>query len=155
MKNVFLDTNIFIDFLAHRGEFYEPAALIVSLGIQDRIRLQVSALSFATADFILSQRQKWPSSRIVSEFKRFIEICQITTIDEETIKKSTLSHFEDFEDGMQYNSALAFSSDVIVTRNVGDFSKSRIPVMEPNDFLDIWEEEHQDELETTYGDDDQ
>ena len=39
MKNVFLDTNIFIDFLAHRGDFYEPAALIVSLGIQDKIRL--------------------------------------------------------------------------------------------------------------------
>lgn len=145
MKNVFLDTNVLIDFLAHRGEFYEPAALIVSLGIQDRIKLQVSALSFATADFILSQHHKWPSSRIVHEFDSFIKICRITTVDEETIKKSILAPFEDFEDGMQYYSASAFSSDIIVTRNPDDFSKSRIPVMEPNYFLDIWEDEHPDE----------
>ena len=58
MKNVFLDTNIFIDFLAHRGEFYEPAALIVSLSIQNKIHLQVSSLSFATASYILSQHHK-------------------------------------------------------------------------------------------------
>ena len=145
MKTVFLDTNVFIDFLAHRGEFYEAAALIVSLAIQDRIQLQVSALSFATAGYILSQHHKWTNSRIVSEFDRFIKICRITTVDEETIKKSVLAPFEDFEDGIQYYSALDFSSDVIITRNFDDFSNSRIPVMEPNDFLDNWEEEHLDE----------
>ena len=146
MKNVFFDTNVFIDFLAHRGEFYEPAALIVSLGIQDRIKLQISALSFATAGYILSQHHKWTSSRIVKEFDSFIKMCRITTIDEEIVKKSVLAPFEDFEDGMQYYSALEFSSEVIITRNLDDFSKSQIPVMEPNDFLDKWEEEHLDEL---------
>ena len=44
MKNVFLDTNIFIDFLAHRGEFYEPAALIVSLGMQNKIQSHVTLM---------------------------------------------------------------------------------------------------------------
>ncbi len=29
MKKVFLDTNIVIDFLARRGQFFEPAAQIV------------------------------------------------------------------------------------------------------------------------------
>ena len=29
---VLLDTNILIDYLAHRGQFFEPAAQIVQLG---------------------------------------------------------------------------------------------------------------------------
>ena len=89
MKNVFLDTNVFIDFLAHRGEFYEPAALIVSLGIQDRIKLQISALSFATAGYILSQHHKWTSSRIVKEFDSFIKMCRIWFNTSNSIKQIT------------------------------------------------------------------
>ena len=146
MKNVFLDTNIFIDFLAHRGDFYEPAALIVSLGIQDKIRLQVSSLSFATASYILSQHHKWDTPRIVREFDSFINICKITTVDEIIVRRAVSAPFIDFEDGMQYYSAMSFSSDYIITRNSDDFSESQITVMEPNEFLDLWEQEHQDEL---------
>ena len=146
MKNVFLDTNIFIDFLAHRGNFYEPAALIVSLGIQDKIQLQLSSLSFATASYILSQHNKWDTSRIVREFESFINICKITTVDDTTIRQAVSAPFTDFEDGMQYYSAMSFSSDFIITRNSVDFSESQITVMEPNEFLDLWEQEHQDEL---------
>ena len=32
MKKVFLDTNILIDYLARRGQFFEPAAQIAQLG---------------------------------------------------------------------------------------------------------------------------
>ena len=145
MKKVFLDTNIFIDFLAHRGRFYEPAALIVSLAIQDAIQLQLSSLSFATASYILSQHHHWESRRIVREFDNFIRICRIATVDEMIVKQSVSDPFEDFEDGLQHYSALAFASDVIITRNAGDFSESRIPVMEPNQFLDIWEQEHSEQ----------
>jgi len=35
MKKVFLDTNVLIDYLARRGQFFQPAAQIVQLG-QDR-----------------------------------------------------------------------------------------------------------------------
>ena len=142
MKKVFLDTNVFIDFLAHRGEFYEPAALIVSLAVQDKIQLLMSSLSFATAGYILSQHHKWSSSQIVREFANFIKICGITTVDENVVKQTVSAAFEDFEDGMQHFSALAFGSDVIITRNTDDFIESQISVMEPNQFLDIWELEN-------------
>ena len=49
MKKVFLDTNILIDYLARRGQFFEPAAQIVQLGQQHEFGLLVSAMSFATA----------------------------------------------------------------------------------------------------------
>ena len=58
MKKVFLDTNILIDYLARRGQFFEPAAQIVQLGQQHEFSLLVSAMSFATASFILEAHLK-------------------------------------------------------------------------------------------------
>ena len=60
MKKVFLDTNILIDYLARRGQFFEPAAQIVQLGQQHEFGLLVSAMSFATASFILEAHHKLP-----------------------------------------------------------------------------------------------
>lgn len=78
---------------------------------------------------------------LVREFDNFIRICKVTTVDEDTIKQAVSTPFEDFEDGLQHYSAMAFGSDIIITRNTDDFINSQIPVMEPNAFLDSWEQE--------------
>ena len=70
MKKVFLDTNILIDYLARRGQFFEPAAQIVQLGQQHEFGLLVSAMSFATASFILEAHHKLSNETIVRKFGR-------------------------------------------------------------------------------------
>lgn len=40
--NVFIDTNVFLDFIARRGDFYAPAATIISLAYREKINLMVS-----------------------------------------------------------------------------------------------------------------
>ncbi|HEX2968284.1 MAG TPA: PIN domain-containing protein, partial [Bacteroidales bacterium] len=55
---------------------------------------------------------------------------------EETIKDALQSEFPDFEDSIQYFSALDSKRiDVIITRNIKDYKKSDIPVMTPGDYL--------------------
>jgi hypothetical protein len=44
---------------------------------------------------------------------------------------------EDFEDAMQYYSALREQADVIITRNKDDYAAAQIPVYEPQEFLDL------------------
>ena len=58
MIKVFLDTNILIDYLSCRENFFEPAALIFQLGKRKKCQLLVSSLSFATASFILQAHYK-------------------------------------------------------------------------------------------------
>ncbi len=41
----------------------------------------------------------------------------------------------DFEDALQAVSAEACGADWLVTRNVADFSQSRVPALTPKDFL--------------------
>ena len=43
--------------------------------------------------------------------------------------------FSDYEDSLQYFSALRHECDVIITRNVKDFTESVIPVLTPDEFL--------------------
>lgn len=48
-------------------------------------------------------------------------LCEITNVDKEIIKKCLSFERKDFEDSVQYESALLHQVDVIVTRNVKDF----------------------------------
>ncbi|MBK8506061.1 MAG: hypothetical protein IPL46_30020 [Saprospiraceae bacterium] len=43
--------------------------------------------------------------------------------------------FKDFEDGLQYYTALESQCDLIVTRNLRDFKESAIPVLSPREYL--------------------
>ncbi|MBO4800438.1 MAG: PIN domain-containing protein [Bacteroidaceae bacterium] len=137
MKNVFIDTNVFVDFIAHREEFYEPAALIISLASRKRINLLVSALSFATASYLLEHHYKMSSNEIIEDYQCFISLCNVTTVNQEIVKLSVNSNFLDFEDAMQHFSAVMDGADYIVTRNKPDFALSKIPVYEPQEFLQM------------------
>ncbi len=59
-----------------------------------------------------------------------------TNVMIDTIDDSIRSEFDDFEDAMQYFSAMRESVDYIVTRNKKDFKSAQIPVFEPQEFID-------------------
>ncbi len=133
---IFLDTNILIDFLAKRSEFFIPAWGVVSRSRQGDIIL-VSALSFATASYILENHHKMSQEAIKTLFDNFKDKCSITPVDSVTVQESVASCFIDFEDAMQYYSALRENADLIITRNKSDFEASTIPIYEPQEFLDL------------------
>ena len=136
MKKVFLDTNVLIDYLARRGQFFQPAAQIVQLGQDRQCELLVSALSFATASFIMESHHKLPNEVIVQKFAQFVKMCNVTPVDSLIIDEAIASRFSDFEDAMQYFSAMRENIDYIVTRNKKDFKAAQIPVFEPQEFID-------------------
>ena len=137
IKKVFLDTNVLIDYLARRGQFFEPAAQIVQLGQERKIKILVSALSFATASFILEAHHKLSNEAIVRKFSEFIKMCNITPVDSLVIEEAIASQFSDFEDAMQYFSAIREDADAIITRNVNDYSTSQVAVFDPQSFLNM------------------
>ena len=118
MKKVFIDTNVLIDFLGERESFYQPAALIASRADRKEIELMVSSLSYATASYI------------------FATLCTITSIGADTVTKALYSPFKDFEDALQFNSALEAGAEIIITRNKKDFTQSSLPVLTPTEYLD-------------------
>jgi predicted nucleic acid-binding protein len=134
MIKVFFDTNIMIDVIGRREQFCQPSLQIMSLADRGLIGVYVSAMSYATASFILGRDNK--ELDIVREFSKFMKITTATLVDSSTIEQSVESKFKDFEDAMQYFSAKHEDIDYIITRNKKDFIASDIPVFEPQEFVD-------------------
>lgn len=134
MIKVFFDTNIMIDVIGRREQFCQPSLQIMSLADRGLIRVHVSALSYATASFILGRDNK--ELDIFREFSKFMKITTTTLVDYLTIEHSVESKFKDFDDAMQYFSAKHEGIDYIITRNKKDFIAADIPVFEPQEFID-------------------
>lgn len=131
---VFLDTNIVIDFYDQRGDFYYPAAVIFDLAHKRKIQLYVSAITFVNAFFIL--RKSYSREELYQSMLGLAALCEITDVDKEIIKKCLSFERKDFEDSVQYESALLHQVDVIETRNVKDFRDFAENVQTPADFLE-------------------
>ena len=133
MRRLFIDTNIILDLLGERDLFYEAAAKLATLADKGKVTLVVYPISFATVNYFLS---KFETAKIAREklrkFKILTEICQL---DEHIIDKGLNSSFKDFEDSLQYFSAVDSGCEIIITRNGKDFKNSLLPVMTANEFL--------------------
>ena len=135
MMTVFLDTSILIDYLSRREPFFVPSALLFQLGKRKKCQLMLSSLSFATASFILQAHYKMTHDAVVTLFGKIVELCHITAVDAHTVQDAIASDFKDFEDALQYYSAVRLKADYIVTRNKQDFIHSAVPVHTPEEFL--------------------
>ncbi len=133
LQNIFIDTNIMIDLLGERKPFYENAAEIASLADRNKIKLFVSAVSFSTASYVLSKY--YNAENVKDKLRKFKIISNICDLTEPIIEKGLNSKFNDFEDSLQYFSALENDCNILITRNVKDFKESHIPILTPDVFL--------------------
>lgn len=131
--NVFLDTNVMLDFVGERNPYFEISQIIVNLADKGKIKIYVSALSFATCSYFLTN--EFGTAITKDKLAKFKILSTIVSLDENIVEKSLLSKFSDFEDGLQYFSALKENCKYILTRNEKDFKNSEITIMTPDEFL--------------------
>ncbi len=130
---LFWDTNVMLDFLGEREPFYISAAKIATLADKREIKVFVSAISYTTISYFLTKYEGLEKTK--DKLRKFKVISEICELDELIIEKGLNSDFSDFEDSLQYFSALRSECDIIITRNGKDFKKSELPVMTPDEFL--------------------
>ncbi|HVV55544.1 MAG TPA: PIN domain-containing protein [Mucilaginibacter sp.] len=130
MKNIFIDTNILIDFLADRRPFSLDAAKLFDFAINEKITVHVSAISYNNIYYILRKSLSDNSAiRLLEELQEMTVIADVTG---KIIRRSLKAGFKDYEDAIQYFCALSIPGiDCIVTRNSKDFKKSALAIMTP------------------------
>ncbi|MHC1706637.1 MAG: type II toxin-antitoxin system VapC family toxin [Bacteroidales bacterium] len=134
MNKLFIDTNIVIDLLAKKEPFYDEAAILFTLADRHKIRLSVSALTFANTNYILLQSKKPEEAKHI--LRKLKLLVQVLSIDEKIVWLSLNDDdFKDYEDALQYYTALENEVDAIITRNLKDFRKAKLPVMTASQFL--------------------
>jgi len=130
---LFLDTNVVMDLLGEREQFYDSVAKIASLADKGKIQLIVSALTYSTVYYLLS---RFEDREVVKEkIRKFKVIAETSDLTDKIINKGLSSKFRDFEDSLQYYSAVETDCNLLITRNVKDFKDSEIPVFTPDEYL--------------------
>jgi len=130
---LFLDTNIMLDLLGERIPFYHSIAKIATLADKRKITIVVSALSYATVSYFLTKYEN--SEKAKEKLRKFKIISEICDLDGLIIEKGLNSNYTDFEDSLQYFSALKSDCGIIITRNGKDFKLSQIPIMTSEEYL--------------------
>ncbi len=138
MKNIFLDTNILIDFFADRKPFSIEAAKLFNYSFKKKISIYISAVSYNNIYYIL--RQSFSHLKAIKMLSELNEWTDIIDVSKEVIRKSLKSGFKDFEDAIQYNCAKSYTKiDFIVTRDTKDFKTSSLPILTPKEALTLIE----------------
>lgn len=134
MKNrLFIDTNVMLDLLGERVPHYDSIAKIATLADKGKVKLIVSALSYATVFYLLSKFED--SNKVKEKLRKFKIISEISDLDNKVIEKGLSSNFTDFEDSLQYYCAIKADCSILITRNGKDFKTSEIPVMTSEEYL--------------------
>ena len=98
------------------------------------LELTISSLTFANTNYILTKLKSAKEAReILRKFKVLVELLSL----DDKITELALSdnNFPNFEDGLQYYTAIENQVDVIITRNKKDFKNSKVPVLTAKEFL--------------------
>lgn len=133
MEKVFVDTDIVLDLLSARQPHYKYAAELFSLADENAVRLYVSSLTFANINYILSKQLSSAQARkMLLKFKTLVNVC---AVNDKIIELALASDFNDFEDAIQYNTAIENGLTTLLTRNLKDFKKAGIAIQTAQQFL--------------------
>lgn len=135
MNNIFIDTDIILDFLIKREPFIESAREIFRRAEKKGIHAFVSSLSFSNLFYIL--RKALSQQKAISVLSQFRLLVTVLSVDEDIIDAALASSFSDFEDAIQYYTAQKGSIPLILTRNIKHYKNHAhsIEILSPNEYV--------------------
>ena len=134
--NLILDTNIILDVLQKRVPHYLSSQKIWRFCENKNVVGYISTLTFANLIYVL--RKNTTPNDIESIYQILAGIFVFADLTEQHISTATHLHWKDFEDALQYATAVEVKADYIITRNKKDFEGSDIPCLTPSDFCDLF-----------------
>ncbi len=133
MIKTFIDTNIFLDILCKREKFVDDALSIFDMAVDNQIELLISDLSIANIKYIT--RKEIPVDKFYDLIQTFRPIFTIVPLGTDVIDKALDLRANDFEDALQYFSAVQANADCLVTRNIKDYGFAKMEVLDSQTFL--------------------
>ena len=133
MDKVFVDTDIVLDLLSFREPFYNASAHLFSEADKGKIKLHVSSLSFSNLNYILSKQYSADQAR--KKLLKFKTLVTVLAVTDKVVELSLSSDFKDFEDGLQYFTAIENNIKTLLTRNLKDYKTAEIPIMTAEQYL--------------------
>ncbi|HLZ72177.1 MAG TPA: PIN domain-containing protein [Dehalococcoidia bacterium] len=133
MTDALLDVNIVLDYVLARAPYLAEATAIWEAAARHEYTGYVAAITPPTVFYIVRRERGRAAARLAIE--RILAGLQICPVSEPVLRDALLLPFTDFEDAVQYASAVAASIDVIVTRDLNDCRGAALSVLSPAEFI--------------------
>ena len=130
---VLVDTNVLLDVLCERSEFYEDSAAIWTMAEQGRLTGFIAAVSLTNIYYIV--RRLGDHRKAMKSMVQLRDIFTLAACDGHILNQAIDAKLADFEDAVQYFTAIHAGADTIITRNVKHFPKGNPPAVTPKEFL--------------------
>lgn len=132
---IFLDANIIVSVLNKEYPLFTHTSRILSLTDHPRFTVFTSPVCLAIAFYFAEKKYDTASAK-----KRIEVLCdhiKIAATDKNTVIKSLRNPaINDFEDGIEYYSAVDTKCNCIITEDIGDFYFSKIEVLGSEAFFE-------------------
>jgi predicted nucleic acid-binding protein len=131
---IFLDANILVSVLNKEYPLFTITSRIVSLADNPKFTVFTSPVCLAIAFYFAEKKHK--SVLAKKKIRILCEHINISDANKNTVVQSLENvAVNDFEDGLEYYSALENKCDCIITEDILDFYFSKIEVIRSEDFF--------------------
>ena len=128
-----IDTNVILDVLCDREPFAEDAQTVFKMCEVKRVEGFISAHSVPNIIYIM--RKELDTEKISDILEKLTLIFKIADLKGSDLKNAVRLRFADYEDAVQSVCAQRIGADVIVTRNIKDFSGSKVMAITPSELI--------------------
>ena len=128
-----IDTNIVLDVLMNRSEFVKDSSMIWKLCETEQVKGYISTLTYANMIYIM--RKQLTSDQIEDVFHKLNLIFEFADFSPAVLERAINMKWKDFEDAVQSATAESVHADYIITRNLKDFTQSKVLAFTPSELL--------------------
>jgi len=125
-----IDANILLDVLQNRENFVRASSMVWKLCETEQAKGYISALTFANLVYIM--RKEMDAQRIEEVLHMLSLIFEFAELNDSDLFRAAALQWPDFEDAVQSE---RIHADYIITRNVRDFSRSKVIAFTPDELL--------------------
>jgi len=145
---VLFDTNVVLDLLLDRKPFSSAAAHLFSKVEVGIISGYICATTVTTVHYLAAKVAGAENAR--EKIEHLMTLFEIAPVNRPILKAALSLQFKDFEDAVLHEAALHVGAHGIVTRDIGGFKRSKIPVYSPEELIrSLRAKEKSRHLETT------
>lgn len=134
MENILIYTDVILDFFFDRKPFSDNASIILSYCESNKIKGFITPVICSNVYYLLRRTSK--HEKVIEKLSQLLTFIDVLQMDKEIVLEALNSKFKDFEDALQnFSAAKNGNINAIITRNIKDFTNSKIGVLTPDNFL--------------------
>jgi predicted nucleic acid-binding protein len=136
MTKLFLDTNVVLSYHFSDADRHQQKAIdwIFSEIGEKRWEGYISLVTFYQLLYFIDKKINNPKTAAKRAYA-YLDVLKLTPFDPYLLRNFNIDLWPDYEDGLQYLCAQSENCDIIITSNSTDFFSSKIPVIDPFNYI--------------------